>query len=57
MEKNYQILSEVFNISNDFKMREIAMKGGLLQRIFERLGNISGEKARKWQQEEEIKVE
>ena len=33
------------------------MKGGLLQRIFERLGNISGEKARKWQQEEEIKVE
>lgn len=43
---NYRILSEAFHISNDLKLRETAMKYGLLPRILERLGAISGEKPR-----------
>ncbi len=43
---NYKILSEAFSISNDLKLREIAMKSGLLPRILDRLGQISGEKSR-----------
>ena len=43
---NYKILSEAFSISNDLKLREISMNYGLLPRILERLGAISGEKPR-----------
>jgi hypothetical protein len=34
---NYKILSEAFQISNDLKLRETAMKCGLLPRILDRL--------------------
>ena len=43
---NYKILSEAFSISTDIKLRETAMKCGLLPRILDRLGQISGEKPR-----------
>jgi len=43
---NYKILSETFSISNDLKLRETAMRCGLLPRILDRLGQISGEKPR-----------
>ena len=45
---NYKILSEAFQISNDLKLRETAMKCGLLPRILERLSAISGEKPREY---------
>lgn len=34
---NYKILSEAFTISTDLKLRETAMKCGLLPRILDRL--------------------
>jgi hypothetical protein len=49
---NYKILSEAFQISNDLKLRKIALKCGLLPRILERLGSISGEKARVYDENE-----
>lgn len=54
---NYKILSEAFSISNDLKLRETAMKCGLLPRILDRLGQISGEKPRTWDDNEEQKEE
>jgi ubiquitin-activating enzyme E1 len=50
---NYKILSEAFSISTDMKLRETAMKCGLLPRILERLAQISGEKARQYEEKEE----
>ena len=50
---NYKILSEAFSISTDFKLRDTAMKCGLLPRILDRLAQISGEKARTFEEEEE----
>jgi len=43
---------EAFQISYDVKLRDIALNCGLLQRILERLGKISGEKARVYAEEE-----
>lgn len=43
---NYKILAEIFAISNDVNIRQTAVKAGFLERILERLGAISGEKAR-----------
>ena len=43
---NYKILSEAFQISTDLKLRDTAMKCGLLPRILDRLAQISGEKPR-----------
>jgi hypothetical protein len=54
---NYKILSEAFSISNDLKLRETAMKCGLLQRILDRLAQISGEKPRFYDDTEEEKKE
>jgi len=50
---NYKILAEIFAISNDVKIRQIAVKSGFLDRILERLGAISGEKARQYEESEE----
>lgn len=50
---NYKILAEIFAISNDVKIRQIAVKAGFLDRILERLGAISGEKARQFEESEE----
>jgi hypothetical protein len=52
---NYKILSEAFSISNDLKLREIAMESHLLPRILERLGAICGEKPRVFDDAEEVK--
>lgn len=49
---NYKILSEAFSISNDLKLRETAMRCGLLPRILDRLGQISGEKPRTFEENE-----
>ena len=46
-------MSDAFSISNDVKLREIAMECGLLPRILERLSAISGEKPRYLAEEEE----
>jgi hypothetical protein len=54
---NYKILSEAFSISTDMKLRETAMKCGLLPRILERLAQISGEKARQFEEKEVIEEE
>eukprot|EP01022_Parablepharisma_sp_SALTPOND_P015993 TRINITY_DN22_c0_g3_i1.p1 TRINITY_DN22_c0_g3~~TRINITY_DN22_c0_g3_i1.p1 ORF type:complete len:4095 (+),score=552.02 TRINITY_DN22_c0_g3_i1:5895-18179(+) len=56
---SYQNLAEVFRISNDIKMREQAFDNGLIDRILERIGTLTGEKGRKWVEkvEEEEKVE
>ncbi len=55
---SYQNLAEVFRISNDSKMREQAFDNGLIDRILERIGTLTGEKGRKWEEktEEEEKV-
>eukprot|EP00347_Sterkiella_histriomuscorum_P017580 403348792 len=53
---NYKILSEAFSISDDLKLREIGIKCGLLPTILERLGAISGEKPRVYE-ESPTKVE
>ena len=56
---SYQNLAEVFRISNDSKMREQAFDNGLIDRILERIGTLTGEKGRKWEDktdEEEEKV-
>lgn len=50
---NYKILAEIFAISNNYKIRDSAIKAGFLDRILERLGAISGEKARQFEEEEE----
>lgn len=54
---NYKILSEAFSISNDLKLRETAMKCGLLPRILDRLAQISGEKPRVFDEEAAAKEE
>ena len=55
---SYQNLAEVFKISNDIKMREQAFDNGLIDRILERVGALTGEKGRKWEEkEEEVKAE
>ena len=59
---NYKILSEAFSISTDLKLRDTAMKCGLMPRILDRLAQISGEKPRTYtaeqdQPEEEDKQE
>jgi len=48
---NYKILSEAFSISTDLKLRDTAMKCGLLPRILDRLAQISGEKPRTYADE------
>ena len=50
---NYKILSEAFSISTDLKLRDTAMKCGLLPRILDRLAQISGEKPRTYAEEAE----
>ena len=57
MQFNYKILQEVFQISNDLKLREIGIKSGLLPTILERLGAISGEKSRTFEEIEEVKAQ
>jgi len=50
-------LAEIFAISNDVKIRNTAVKAGFLDRILERLGAISGEKPRQYEEsddEEEV---
>ena len=54
---NYKILSEAFKISDDLKLRETALKSGLLPRILERLSAISGEKPRIYEETNEEKEE
>lgn len=54
---NYKILSEAFQISTDLKLRDTAMKCGLLPRILDRLAQISGEKPRIFDAEYEQLIE
>ena len=57
---NYKILGEVFTVtanSGGLELREKALACGLLPRILERLGAISGEKPRVWEEEEPEVVE
>ncbi len=50
MQVNYKILAEIFVISNDVSIRQTAIKAGFLDRILERLGAISGEKPRRYEE-------
>jgi len=50
---SYQNLAEVFKVSNDAKMREEAFDNGLIDRILERIGTLTGEKGRKWVENDE----
>jgi hypothetical protein len=50
---NYKILSEVFSVSCSSQLREQAIECGLFQRILDRLSNISGEKPRVYEDEEQ----
>lgn len=54
---NYKILAEIFAISNDVNIRQTAVKAGFLDRILERLGAISFEKARTLEESEEEEVQ
>lgn len=57
---NYKILGEVFSVtavSGGLELREKALACGLLPRILERLGAISGEKPRVWEEEEPEQLE
>ena len=40
---SYQILSDVFRVDNDSKIRDYALDNQLIERIFERIGVISKE--------------
>jgi len=46
VQQNYKILQQVFSSSQSVAVRESAIKYGFITRILERLGAISGEKAR-----------
>ena len=50
---NYKILAEIFAISNNVNIRQTAVQAGFLDRILERLGAVSGEKARAYEESEE----
>lgn len=56
---NYKILAEIFSKSKEKNIRQIAIENDFLPRILERLGAISGEKPREYEEavEEEQKVE
>jgi hypothetical protein len=49
---NYKILAEIFGHTNDFNIRQTAIKAGFLERILERLGAVSGEKPRIYEDSE-----
>jgi len=50
---SYQNLAEVFKVSNDANVREQAFDNGLIDRILERVGTLTGEKGRKWEDKKE----
>jgi hypothetical protein len=53
---NYKILAEVFQVSGSVEIRETAISLGIFHTILERLGTISGEKPRVYEETvEEIK--
>jgi hypothetical protein len=54
---NYKILAEIFAISTNVQIRDSAIKAGFLDRILERLGAISGEKARQFEEDQEKEEE
>lgn len=44
-------MAEIFGVSDDENIRKSAIKAGFLERILERLGAISGEKSRHFDDE------
>lgn len=44
-------MAEIFGVSDDENIRKSAVKAGFLERILERLGAISGEKSRHFDDE------
>jgi hypothetical protein len=53
---NYKILVEIFSSNNDASSRISALKCRFLERIFERLGALSGEKPRHLEESSEEEV-
>lgn len=45
---SYQILSDVFRVDNDAKIREFALEKQFVDRILDRIGSVSKEERRKW---------
>ena len=54
---NYKILAETFKSHDEEGLREQALSSGLINRILERLGVVSGEKPRVFEAENEDAVE
>lgn len=50
MQFNYKCIAEAFQVDNDIQTRENAVKAGFLERILTRLGSITGEVARKFEE-------
>ena len=57
VELNYKILAETFKSHDEEGLREQALSSGLINRILERLGVVSGEKPRVFEAENEDAVE
>lgn len=51
---SYQVLSDVFRVDNDAKIRDFALENQLIERILDRIGIISKEQKRKWAAEVEV---
>ena len=48
MRFSYQILSEVFRVDNDSKIRDFALEKNLIERVLDRIALTSKEEKRKW---------